>query len=189
MLLTIMVCMLCWITGYFFSIGFPLSVYSSVLPLWGLLYKFFSNDLIVYPAGFLLIVLIAFVMQRICDRDMLTPERTRLPFLLFILLVSTNSALLPFNEVSIVILCLAFMIHELSVSYQSPEATGKFFNAGVFVGVSGLLVPQVLWVIPLLWIGMYQFRSLSLKSFAASLTRSEERRVGKECRSRWSPYH
>ena len=22
-----------------------------------------------------------------------------------------------------------------------------------------------------------------------SLTRSEERRVGKECRSRWSPYH
>ena len=24
---------------------------------------------------------------------------------------------------------------------------------------------------------------------ADSLTRSEERRVGKECRSRWSPYH
>ena len=24
---------------------------------------------------------------------------------------------------------------------------------------------------------------------AISLTRSEERRVGKECRSRWSPYH
>ena len=23
----------------------------------------------------------------------------------------------------------------------------------------------------------------------AELTRSEERRVGKECRSRWSPYH
>ena len=25
--------------------------------------------------------------------------------------------------------------------------------------------------------------------FAMGLTRSEERRVGKECRSRWSPYH
>ena len=24
---------------------------------------------------------------------------------------------------------------------------------------------------------------------AATLLRSEERRVGKECRSRWSPYH
>src|SRR3989475_7491551 len=28
-----------------------------------------------------------------------------------------------------------------------------------------------------------------LKSPAARLNRSEERRVGKECRSRWSPYH
>ena len=25
--------------------------------------------------------------------------------------------------------------------------------------------------------------------FVGGLTRSEERRVGKECRSRWSPYH
>ena len=27
------------------------------------------------------------------------------------------------------------------------------------------------------------------KSFGSGYTRSEERRVGKECRSRWSPYH
>ena len=27
------------------------------------------------------------------------------------------------------------------------------------------------------------------KWMAKSITRSEERRVGKECRSRWSPYH
>ena len=26
-------------------------------------------------------------------------------------------------------------------------------------------------------------------NFTLSTTRSEERRVGKECRSRWSPYH
>ena len=26
-------------------------------------------------------------------------------------------------------------------------------------------------------------------SLGGGLTRSEERRVGKECRSRWSPYH
>ena len=27
------------------------------------------------------------------------------------------------------------------------------------------------------------------KDFTPALVRSEERRVGKECRSRWSPYH
>ena len=30
---------------------------------------------------------------------------------------------------------------------------------------------------------------ISLLSFAVFHIRSEERRVGKECRSRWSPYH
>ena len=29
----------------------------------------------------------------------------------------------------------------------------------------------------------------ALKAFAPKGGRSEERRVGKECRSRWSPYH
>ena len=28
-----------------------------------------------------------------------------------------------------------------------------------------------------------------IKPAPATLSRSEERRVGKECRSRWSPYH
>ena len=28
-----------------------------------------------------------------------------------------------------------------------------------------------------------------LQTLSQTLTRSEERRVGKECRSRWSPYH
>ena len=29
----------------------------------------------------------------------------------------------------------------------------------------------------------------ALRRFARTRSRSEERRVGKECRSRWSPYH
>ena len=28
-----------------------------------------------------------------------------------------------------------------------------------------------------------------MRQLGAQITRSEERRVGKECRSRWSPYH
>ena len=37
-------------------------------------------------------------------------------------------------------------------------------------------------------IRMAQYESGS-RTPKADLTRSEERRVGKECRSRWSPYH
>ena len=37
--------------------------------------------------------------------------------------------------------------------------------------------------------GRRPFRSYSDRDGRGGLTRSEERRVGKECRSRWSPYH
>ena len=38
-------------------------------------------------------------------------------------------------------------------------------------------------IIPRNYLNLYNF------GFAQSRSRSEERRVGKECRSRWSPYH
>ena len=33
------------------------------------------------------------------------------------------------------------------------------------------------------------FENISITKLNQATTRSEERRVGKECRSRWSPYH
>ena len=38
------------------------------------------------------------------------------------------------------------------------------------------------------WMAQEQERGITITS-AATTARSEERRVGKECRSRWSPYH
>ena len=35
----------------------------------------------------------------------------------------------------------------------------------------------------------YQVEPTEQNGFYQFFTRSEERRVGKECRSRWSPYH
>ena len=47
---------------------------------------------------------------------------------------------------------------------------------GVLVGLALVLVG----VNTVIWVGVVGF---------AVMVRSEERRVGKECRSRWSPYH
>ena len=33
------------------------------------------------------------------------------------------------------------------------------------------------------------FKAVALQNLVGEFARSEERRVGKECRSRWSPYH
>ena len=36
---------------------------------------------------------------------------------------------------------------------------------------------------------LFIINNLQLAGYDAFAVRSEERRVGKECRSRWSPYH
>ena len=41
---------------------------------------------------------------------------------------------------------------------------------------------------PLFWLALTYLERMALLHWVG-LTRSEERRVGKECRSRWSPYH
>src|SRR2546425_8875853 len=49
--------------------------------------------------------------------------------------------------------------------------------------------PLIFWMYPVFGVrGASWFLGVSEWSFAL-LLRSEERRVGKECRSRWSPYH
>jgi len=169
MLLTFTLSFICWGIGYFYSIGFPLTKGRVVLPFWDSLCDLFNYRIIGYLTGLLLLLLTAFIMQRISDVEMLIRERTRLPFMLFVLFISTNAGLLPFNEVIVVLLCLVFVIYELFKSYQQPEATGTLFNAGFFIGIAALFIPQVLWFVPLLWVGMYQFRSLSIRSLMASL--------------------
>src|SRR3712207_7807277 len=54
------------------------------------------------------------------------------------------------------------------------------------VAAAGLLLVQAMD----LWTDMLQSLAVVLVASAvAVVVRSEERRVGKECRSRWSPYH
>jgi hypothetical protein len=169
LLATFSICLLCWIVGFISLLGFPLTTDDSALPFLDQLFQWLDNRILVYLIGFLFMILIAFIIQRISDIEMLIRERTRIVFLLFVLLISTDVNLLPFKEVTIVLLCLVFMINELFKAYQAPEATGKMFNTGVLIGISGLFMPQALWFTPLLWIGMYHFLSLSYRSFVASL--------------------
>jgi hypothetical protein len=168
MLLTFTVCLLCWVLCYVCSTGFPIEKNPAAMPLWALAGKLFNFKPGACFAGLLVMALVAYVMQRISDIEILIRERTRLPFLLLMLLMSTNAGLLPIKEVSIVLLCLVFAVYELFRSYQSPELTGRFFNIGALVGVAGLFMPQAVWFMPLFWTGMYQFRALNIRSFTAS---------------------
>ena len=51
------------------------------------------------------------------------------------------------------------------------------------------MIRALLWFFIAYFIVAYGGRVLLLLTGVPALLRSEERRVGKECRSRWSPYH
>ena len=59
-------------------------------------------------------------------------------------------------------------------------------NLDIAVAIATMIRPAVIAVLLMgLWAGVYRTELPP----RARIARSEERRVGKECRSRWSPYH
>src|ERR1051326_741389 len=65
---------------------------------------------------------------------------------------------------------------------------GTLYVLMVLTIFSGLMVSR--FVVPVLGLSASTLQLWHpLHTVIASVTRSEERRVGKECRSRWSPYH
>ncbi|MDR2471936.1 MAG: DUF6427 family protein [Tannerella sp.] len=168
--LTFFACLACWLTSYFYLVGFPASAGTAVYPLWNLMLDFPANPTVAYLLGVILSITIAFVIQHINDTDMIVGERTNLPFTLFSLMAAAAYGMHPFNEASIALLLLVLAVNSLFKSYQKPESTGSMFNAGVYIAVASLFVPRMLWFILLLWMGMYRFSMFNIKTFAASLT-------------------
>ena len=70
----------------------------------------------------------------------------------------------------------------LFVVVQILSSTGNLSRL-----LTGLLVPLCVYVIAAVSLNLVVGFSVELSLGHAG--RSEERRVGKECRSRWSPYH
>jgi hypothetical protein len=175
MLLTFAVCLLCWILCYADPVSFPIA--EEEAPggggegsLWAFVVSPVRNSrLSACLAGLFLLLFVSYVMQRISDIEMLTGERTRLPFMLYLLLVSTNAGLLPIREVFPALLCLVFAVYGLFCAYRSPESKGDIFNTGVLIGLAGLFLPPVCWLLPLFWSGMYRLRILDTRTFMASL--------------------
>ena len=101
---------------------------------------------------------------------MLIREKTLLPFLFYALLTSTNPDFFPLKSTSVGV--FLFDIGPLS-SYlpliMTPDCTDKAYNASLIISIGSLLWIHILWFLPLFWLGMYNFRTLNIRTFVASL--------------------
>jgi hypothetical protein len=168
--LLLIVSFLFWFAGYRLSAGFPPDAETGPAPLWKLLCRIWTGRAPLYLTGLLLAVGSAFLIHRANYMLMIIREKTLMPFLLYILLISSNPDFFPLNSTSAGIFCLILSFYQLFTSYHDSGAVRKSFNASFFIGIGSLLWVHILWFLPLFWWGMYNFKALTLRTFLSSLT-------------------
>lgn len=161
--------LLFWITGYACSIGYPVYSDGTSLPLWNTIGQWLPNRTLTYLAGLLLMAGGAFLIHRANYLLMIIREKTFLPFLLYILFISSNYDFIPLKPTSGATFCLVLAMYQLFTSYHDPKSVFKAYNTALILGAGSLVWVHILWFFPLFWLAMYNFKSLSLRTFLASL--------------------
>lgn len=113
--------------------------------------------------------LTAYLLIEINTAFTLIRTRTTFHVCLYIFLSTICFFLHPLQFLSFVPLAFLIAVFQLFRSYESPYPAGSIFHAFFFTGLGSLLFPQLLYFVPLFYLGMIGFRSLSPKSFFAGL--------------------
>lgn len=166
---TILISIICWFVGYISNVGFPIVASTHPMPLWSSLCHLIPDKETAYLLGIILMFGGAFLIHRINYVLNLVREKTVLPFLFFVLFVSTNPDFFPFKSALISVICLVLGMYQLFLSYHGPSDCRRAFNWAMIIALGSLFWIQIVWFYPLFWFGMYHLRSLSFRSFIASL--------------------
>ena len=165
----LLVCFACWVLSFFNSVGYPIYGEVSDTPLWNTICQALPGKEVTYISGLILMIGGAFLLHRANYILVLIREKTLLPFLFYILFISTNPDFFPLKSTSVGVFCLILAMYQLFISYHDTEAKEEAYNAALLIGIGSLLWVHLLWFLPLFWIGMYNFRTLTLRTFLASL--------------------
>ncbi|KAA6350494.1 hypothetical protein EZS27_002101 [termite gut metagenome] len=116
----------------------------------------------------ILFLVIGYLFSVFNNRFGLLPMRVTLSASLFFLFLSVwpGSYVLYAGDVGTLFFLIS--IYYLFESYQQyHRSSGYLFHAGLFAGLGSLVYPQLTCFIPILLIGAYSFRSLTIRSFFA----------------------
>ncbi|MBR4380475.1 MAG: hypothetical protein IKP48_04385 [Bacteroidaceae bacterium] len=88
---------------------------------------------------------------------------------IFMILIGVSPKIHAIYEGNIVALCFLASLFLYFSSFQLERTSGLLFHAFMIWGVACLLVPILVWLIPLIWYACFKFRGLNIKSFIASI--------------------
>lgn len=119
--------------------------------------------------GFLLYSLIGYLLIWFNNMFAIIRVRASVQTSIYGLLIAVCPELHTVVASDVATLCLLAALFLLFRSYRKEHTAGMLFHAFVCIGLGSLLFPQLMFFIPLLWIGAYSFQSLTPKSFFASV--------------------
>lgn len=111
----------------------------------------------------------AFLIAQFNTRHSVIRTRTFLPVLIFMIAMSVweglHNNLLPHAMLTLVIFSL-FVFFEV---YRSTHDAEMVFVSTLLLGIAGFIVPALVYLLPVFWIGLFQFKSLSLRTWLGSI--------------------
>lgn len=119
--------------------------------------------------GFVLCGLVGYLLVEMNNAFALIRIRASAQTSLYVLLVSVCPALYSLYSGQGAAACFLLALIFLFRSYRGENTSACLFHAFVFAGTGSLFVPQLMLLMPFLWIGAYNFRSLNAKSWIASI--------------------
>lgn len=120
-------------------------------------------------ASILICALTGYIMIEMNTAFTLIRTRTTLHVSFYWFLTAACLFLHPFHTDNLIPLTFIITLFQLFRSYESGQASGSIFHAFFFTGLGSIFFPQLLYFVPLYYIGMVSFRSLSAKTFFAGL--------------------
>ncbi|MDR0537938.1 MAG: hypothetical protein LBH04_07870 [Tannerellaceae bacterium] len=163
------VSLLFWGAGYMESIGYPIYATATSTPIWEAVCRMSPSKEITYLSGVLLLFGGAFLIHQANYMLIIIRKKTYLPFLLYIIFISSSTVFFPLTPASVGIFCLIFAMSQTLSTYNNPRGILGIYNAALLIGIGSLLWIHILWFVPVFWWGMYSFKSLSLRTLLASL--------------------
>lgn len=163
----IVISVACWILTAFLLPD--KEVQADDYPLWEIFSRYWAQGWVSGIISFILYGVIGYFLIELNNTFAIIRMRASVQTAIYLLLIAVCPALhvLYAGEVAAATFLVALFF--LFKSYQQMRPMGSLFHTFAFIGLGSLLFPQLMFFIPIFWIGARNFQSLNVKSFFASL--------------------
>ncbi|MBR5803389.1 MAG: hypothetical protein IKY31_03485 [Bacteroidaceae bacterium] len=151
---------------WFMGIEWPLNSMTTISGWWG---NISCPTWITEGANLLLCLYILYQLAEVNNAYSLVKRRTMLHGIIFMLLWVSAPFSCHSIEANLLLCSLLTSISFLFRSFQQRESSVEIFNLFLFLGLSSVIALPTLCLIPLFYMAMWFFQSLSIRSFFAGL--------------------